>query len=175
MYGPALQLLPPFVGITLNVIIQIILVRKQNRWSLPNSIYLGFLSGLIATGITDVALCIYDKVSLSYFVGIILTNLIIYSSLGYCYFHFIGLGETARRIRLLWEIYDSEGGLTTSELLMLYNAKEVLSYRIERLLKNKQILLQNDRYLIGNTTILWIANIIIFLKFMMLGKRSEFE
>lgn len=66
-------------------------------------------------------------------------------------------------------------GLTTVDLLKLYNAKEVLSYRIERLLKNKQVVLQNDRYLIGNPTILWVAKIITFLKFMVLGKKTEFD
>jgi len=125
--------------------------------------------------VIDVITLSYNKCSLVYFIAIIITNIIIYVSLGYCYFHFINLGETARRIRLLREIYDSDVGLTTFELLKLYNAKEVFLYRIERLLKNKQILLQNDRYLIGNPTILWVANIIIFLKFLVLGKRSEFD
>jgi len=175
MYGPALPVFTPILGLTVNVLAQVVSFRIKGRLSLLHTIFIGFISGLITMSVIDVITLSYNKCSLIYFIAIIIANIIIYGSLGYCYFHFINLGETARRIRLLREIYDSDVGLTTSELLKLYNAKEVLSYRIERLLQNKQIHLQNDRYLIGNPTILWFANIITFLKYLVLGKRSEFD
>ena len=175
MCGQALSVFTPILGMTVNVLIQVASFRIKGRLSLIHTIFIGFFWGLITMSVIDMITLSYNKCSLIYFIAIFITNIIIYGSLGYCYFHFINLGETARRIRLLREIYDSDVGLTTSELLKLYNAKEVLSYRIARLLKNKQIVLQDDRYLTGNPTILWIAKIIIFIKFVVLGKRSEFD
>jgi len=102
-------------------------------------------------------------------------NLLIYACLSYNYFHFINLGETARRIRIIREIHESPNGLTKEEILQRYNAKEILELRMGRLLSKGQVSLENDRYHINNPTMLAISNIIIFLKKKLLGKESEFE
>ena len=102
-------------------------------------------------------------------------NFIIYASLGYCYFHFINLGETARRIRILREIYDSKDGLTMEEILQKYNSKEIVDKRIGRLINNGQVLYKNGRYYIGNPTMLIITKIIVAMKLLLLGRRSEFD
>ncbi|MGA9755832.1 MAG: hypothetical protein WBV23_11915 [Desulfobaccales bacterium] len=175
MYEQALPIFTPIFGMTINVVIQILGFRIKSNLSLLHTIYLGFLSGLITMIVLDLAIQAHYKNSFHYFVGIFITNIIIYGSLGYCYFNFNNLGETARRIRLLREIYDSEDGLTPLELNKLYSGKEVIAHRMARLLNNKQVILINDKYLIGNPTVLCIANIIIFLKFMVIGKKSEFD
>ena len=175
MYEQALQVFAPILGMTVNVLTQILSFRIKVNLSLLRSIYLGFFCGLLTMIVFDLAIMIHNESSLNYFIGIFLVNLIIYGSLGYCYFNFNNLGETARRIRLLREIYDSKEGLTSVELVDLYSGKEVLSRRIERLLKNNQVILRDNKYLIGNPSILWIANIIIFLKVMVLGKKTEFD
>jgi hypothetical protein len=103
-----------------------------------------------------------------------LSNLIVYSCLGFCYFNFITLGETARRIRLLRELTESPKGLTLGEIDQRYNAKIIIQNRINRLLNNKQVILKNDRYFIGNPTVLMISKIFILLKIIFLAKKSEF-
>jgi hypothetical protein len=102
-------------------------------------------------------------------------NAFTYSALGYCYFHFINLGETARRIRILRELYDSKNGLSKDEILSKYNAHQIISKRIERLVNNGQIIFKDGRYYIGHPMMLLIAKIIVMMKCMVLGKKSEFD
>jgi len=104
-----------------------------------------------------------------------LVNLAIYASLSYCYFSFITMGETARRVRLLCELYDAPDGLTREGILKRYNAEEVINIRLDRLLNNGQIILRDGRFYIGSPVVLFISKIIVFLKLIILGRRSEFE
>ena len=85
------------------------------------------------------------------------------------------MGETARRIRIIREIYDSPNGLSEKELLKCYNSEQMIDLRMERLLSKNQVILEEGRYFIGNPTMLAIANMIVRLKIFFLGKRSEFE
>ena len=96
-------------------------------------------------------------------------------SLEYCYFNFINLGETARRIRILRELYDSKKGLSMAEILERYNAKNIVEKRLSRLINHGQIIDKNDKYYIGNPIMLLIARIIVTMKLILLGKKSEFE
>ena len=102
-------------------------------------------------------------------------NLLIYAALGYCDVHFINLGETARRIRILRELYETPEGLSQEEILKHYNAKHVVDMRLRRLLGNGQIIERQGRYYIGSPVMLFIAKSITALKFVILGKRSEFD
>lgn len=153
------QIFIPVICLLLNVLTQVLLFRLSPGIGLLKSIYLGFSVGFI--GII--------------FFGFYITNLIIYALLAYCYFHFVNLGETARRIRLLRELYDSKAGLTMEEILKQYNANEIITKRIHRLLNNGQILLKDDRYYIGNKVMLWITKTIVLAKLLILGKKSEFD
>jgi hypothetical protein len=98
-----------------------------------------------------------------------------YIALGYCYFHFINLGETARRIRLLRELWESDGGLSMNEILQRYDASYILKVRLGRMINNKQIIVRDDRYYIGKPIMLYIAKAIVMMKLVLLGKRGEFE
>lgn len=63
---------------------------------------------------------------------------ITYNVLAYCYFHLFNMTETARRLRILRELYYS-GGLKEQELPGTYNADDMIRNRIERLLSLGQI------------------------------------
>jgi hypothetical protein len=65
--------------------------------------------------------------------------------------------------------------LTSSEILDLYNAAEIIAVRMRRLIHNGQVLEKDGRYFIGNPTMLKISQVIVFFKWLLLGKRSEFE
>jgi hypothetical protein len=83
------------------------------------SLLLGLLGGLLSLAVFETYV---------YFAAAVrslpatLTNVVIYFALSYCYFHFVNLGETARRIRMLRELYASHEGLTVGEILDRYNA-----------------------------------------------------
>lgn len=85
--------------------------------------------------------------------------LIIYSSLAYCYFHVFNMSETARRIRILNEIYKARG-LKISELKSFYNANAMLSNRLERLISLRQIRMSGEKYVIGSHLLYYTARVI---------------
>jgi hypothetical protein len=103
------------------------------------------------------------------------TNFLIYAALGYCYFHFINLGETARRIRILRELYEAPDGLPLEGILERYNAKHIVEMRLRRLIHNGQIVERDGRYYIGSPVMLLIARSITLLKVVILKKKSEFD
>ena len=147
----------------------------NSNFGLLKSEYVGFIAGLI----TLVFLHAYSFAE--YFqpaadiCPITIVNLLIYGSLGYCHFHFINLCLTARRIRLVRDIYKSANGLTISEILERYNAKNMVQIRLKRLLDSGQIVFLDGKYYIGKPFILFAANCMVALKQLFLGKRSGYD
>lgn len=165
----------PIISFIVNVLGQVIIARYLSRWGLLKSLFLGFILGIICICILEFYIYLSSSSSPENFLAIAASNLITYSCLGYCYFNFITLGETARRIRILRELYDSPKGLSTDEILERYNAREIVEKRIKRLLSNGQVIYKNGKYYIGNSIMALIAKIIITMKLILLGKRSEFD
>jgi len=156
----------PLVGLCVSVVVQILSCRYGAKVTLFKSIFIGFGAGMAFFMIPG-----FEED----FVYVLATDLIAYSAFGYCYFHFINLGETARRIRIMRELYDSDGGLSMEEILEKYNAKEMVRMRINRLVSKKQILDKAGRYYIGNSTMLLMSKAIVMMKLLVLGKKSEFD
>lgn len=171
----AMQVLDPVIGLMVNVLIQILGSRFLPGLGMLKSVILGFITGGLSVILTELYLLVGSGMPIGDALGNIVTNLIIYACLGYCYFHFINLGETARRIRILRELYDSKEGLSMEEILKRYNARDIVKIRINRLVNNGQIIFKNNRYYIGKPIMLLMAKIIIRMKLMVLGKESEFD
>lgn len=168
------HMLLPVIAWWMNVVGQICVVRYIREFSLLKSILVGFIFGICALLLME---CYYLQESclpLTENSPFILANIIIYASLSYVYFHFVNLGETARRIRILRELYDSKSGLSLEEILDRYNAEIILKKRITRLIGNGQILYRQGRYYTGSPQMLWIAKVIVAMKIIILGKKSEF-
>ncbi len=150
------KIFAPFFGLIINAFIQILSYKYIVRYKLLESVYFGFFAGMAATFISG-------RYALA-------VNLVMYLVLSYLYFHFINLGETGRRIRLLRELYDSREGLSLDELLARYNGKEVLENRIQRLINNGQVILRANRYYIGRPHMLLISRALSVLRLMLLGR-----
>ena len=167
------HLFGPLVGLAANVVVQAAGFRFCSKLSLLKSIMLGFAAGVVMVCAIEAHSALnhprlpYDES------GIFLMNLLTYSALGYCYFHFVNLGETARRVRILREVYDSPNGLKIEEILARYNAKSIIQYRMDRLLNNGQVIVDNGRYIIGNPSMLLFSRILLFLKFILIGKKAS--
>ncbi len=176
MFHGYLQVLSPILGLMINVLVQISSFRFITKMGLLRSVFLGFTIGILGIIVGEFYFFYSNPTSVRDFISILVTNLITYSALGYCYFHFINLGETARRIRILREIYDSgKAGLTMEEILQRYNDREILKKRVNRLLNNRQIILKDEKYFINSPIMLLIAKAIVMLKLVLLGKKSEFD
>ena len=138
----------PVCGLLINAAVQVAACRASG--SLLRSVFAGFAARLPA-------------------------DILCYGAFGYCYFHFINLGETARRIRLVRELYESPDGLSEADLLRRYNSREILAARMSRLLANGQIISRGGRYFTGKPIVLLIARLMALMKLLVTGKKSEFD
>lgn len=98
-----------------------------------------------------------------------------YVCLGYCYFHFVNLGATARRIRLMIELAAAPEGLTREGIFARYGAREILARRFDRLVATGQVVRDGERYRPGGRALLLSARLVVALKLITQGKRSEFD
>lgn len=165
--------LSPVLGLLINIISQITIARYVRKLSPLRSLLPGFLIGLAVMFTVEIVYSLTRNLTIVALIAELVLNTITYGSLGYCYFHFINLGETARRVRIVRELLESKDGLSMSELLECYNASEIIDVRIQRLLKNKQIVLRDSKYFIGKSVMLYIARLIVVMKIVILGRKSE--
>jgi hypothetical protein len=157
----------PFICLMVDMVIQILVARNIRASGMLSSIIAGFSAGFVVLLTTEVFLTGSLVSSLA--------NILAYVAFGYCYFHFINLGETARRIRILRELAEPGEGLDIKGLLRVYNSKEILDKRIARLIRSGQIRYSNGRYYTGGPVLLLSAKIIVAMKLFILGKKSEFD
>jgi hypothetical protein len=166
----------PVFGLLVNIYFQIAGVRCFKRGlSLLKSVFLGFIAGGISVIVFETFLFASLQMTFGDIVASLVTNLTMYAALGYGYFHFINLGETARRIRILRELYEARKGLAADEILSRYNARRIVTMRIGRLLRNGQIVERAGRYVVDKPLVLMMAKGVILLKRFLLGKTSEFD
>ena len=168
--------LSPVLGLAINAFSLLLLYRLRPSFGLLRSEYAGFLIGgtfvLVVNGLVMLQRPYQETASVA---GYGILTLLTYSALGYCHFHFVNLGETARRIRLLRELFDAGGMLSRSDLLTRYNAKEIVEKRIARLINSGQVVHREQRYYIQNPAVFRIAQFMVVLKVIILGKRSEYD
>jgi hypothetical protein len=155
-----MRVIIPLLALLLNISSQMLSFRILNGLGLLKSEYLGFAVGFLS---------LFFGKAYAY----LPVNIIIYLALAYLYFTFVNLGETARRVRILSELNEVREGLTYEELLKCYNAKMILEKRIDRLVKNKQIVCREDRYYVGSCAMFFISRAIEIMKLILLKRTSE--
>ena len=147
----------PFIGLAANSLAQVAVFRFFPRIGLLRSVFFGFACGFIAS-----LLVTRGAMSAS--------NFAIYVLLGYCYFHFVNMGETARRIRILTELADAGNGLSLGEILGRYGSKDIIDRRLARLINSGQIRCENGRCYTGNVTVLAMAGFLAAAKRVIFGE-----
>jgi hypothetical protein len=170
-----LEVTAPVLCLMANVIVQVLGFRFVSSLGMLKSVFLGFGAGLLCLLLIESSVFAGTQKAAGDFAAAAAANLIIYSALGYCYFHFINLGETARRIRILRELYEAGSGLTLGDIIERYSARDIVRARLQRLLSNGQVVYNNGRYYYGKPAVLMIARSMVMLKRFILGKRSEFD
>ena len=90
-----------------------------------------------------------------------LYSLIVYSAIGYSYFHIFNMSKTARRIRILHEIKAAEH-LKMTEVEAIYNAKDMFDVRIERLISMRQLRKYEGKYFIDGKMLYYAAEVVNF-------------
>lgn len=153
------EVLLPIICLLINALVQILSFRMAVKKGLLNSIFFGFFAGFLSL----------LAIEFQYGFASGITNMVTYALLGYCYFHFVGLSQTARRIRMLIELYQSGDGLSLDEILSRYNAEEIVEKRLNRLISNGQLISRDGRYFIGKPVVLFIAGAATLLKRLLHG------
>ena len=176
MVADWLHLVIPILGLTLNVLIQVSVSRLKPSLGLLRSVQVGFLTGLLGTMAADgLTTGLAAPLRWPDIASIMTLNVIIYIALGYGYFHFVNLGQTARRVRLLWELYEADGGLTEEQIIRRYSARDIIDTRLGRMVATGQLFCQNGRYRVRRTTLLSMAKLILIMKRLILGRENEFD
>lgn len=170
-----LQIAFIFTGMIMNVLIQLGCFRLFPGFGLLKSAYLGFITGIIILILCAGSVFFAGSAKITELLSFFIVNLIIYLSFSFFYFTFLNLGETGRRIRILRDLYDARKGLSEEEILSRYGAKEIIVKRIARLENHGQIVFRNNRYFIGRPIMLLFARVMVLMKIITLGRKSEFE
>lgn len=153
------------VALMLNILAQIVIIRFTPRKSVVISFFISFLLAAICL----VAFEYYNQSRLDF----VLTNLIIFTGMAYCYFGIVNGGDTSIRIRMLRELVQRPEGLSIAEMYQIYDADQILRIRLERLTTNGQVVLKDGRYYPGKLQLIYIAKFFLVLKWLVLGKKYE--
>lgn len=86
---------------------------------------------------------------------------IVFNLIGYTYFHIYNMSETARRVRILYDIY-SKGHLTRPDIGNIYNKGDMVAVRIERLLGLGQIKEVGGAYYLDGRLLFYAAVVLAF-------------
>jgi hypothetical protein len=170
-----LHIASPVVGLVIYVFTQVTGYRYAKRWGLLRWVFTGFAGGFVALLSIEMGYSFTAKSGFLESMGQITLSTVTYIALGYGYFHFINLGETARRVRILIELWESDDGLSRNEILERYDAAHIVKVRLQRMINKRQIVVQNDRYYIGKPIMLYIAEAIVMMKVILLGRTGEFR
>lgn len=166
--------LAPLAALATNVAAQVAVFRLFPHRGLLRSELAGFAAGGGALALVH-ALAAVPPHPPGEPAALLAANALCYGALGYCYFHFGNLGETARRVRIVRELAESPGGLTLEEILRRYDAREIFDRRLGRLTGTGQIVLRDGRYFIASPLLAAMARGVLLLKLLFLGRGSEFD
>jgi hypothetical protein len=98
------------------------------------------------------------------------SNSLLFFGLWYGYFHFVNIGESSLRLRILAEINGKAGGHErVANLYKLYNADEIVRTRIERMKADGQIILKDGRYFLGKRRFILVIHLFEILKSIVMG------
>lgn len=162
----------PVLGLILNAVTHITSMRIVFNLGVAASICLGFIAGFFSILIFEVSFLIYMHGSVKEFLSITIVNLISYSSLGFLYCNFVGLGISALRTRFLIEMDKSVGGITIERCIERYSPEEILARRTKRLINSGQIILKDGRYYICKSYLFVIAKIIKVMTLIVFGNKK---
>ncbi|MDP2682208.1 MAG: hypothetical protein Q8P28_05290 [Deltaproteobacteria bacterium] len=148
----------------LMLILQMIAVRiaRLRRAAVSNQlvVLICLVIGHIPMGIAGWFVYLSQLTAASYeLTWAVIYGLAVYNALAYSYFHIFNMSETARRIRILYEIYNAKQ-LKISDIESLYGVDDMLLNRLERLLSMRQIKLSGNRYSLNSRSLYYTAKII---------------
>lgn len=86
---------------------------------------------------------------------------IVFNLMGYTYFHIFNMSETARRVRILYDIY-TRGSITKVDIEKSYHKEDMVAVRLQRLLGLGQIRKVNGAYFLDRRLLYYAAILLAF-------------
>lgn len=99
-------------------------------------------------------------------------SLIVYAGIASAYFHFFNMSETARRVRILYEIYRA-GQLPIEKFFTLYRTDGIIKVRLERLVAMKQLGRRREFYVIAGRTLFCAARLVAAWRRLLMVRGSR--
>lgn len=96
---------------------------------------------------------------------------IVYACLAFCYFILFTMSETARRIHILRKLYE-RGAVLAAELAAEYNAEDMLSVRLGRMVALRQLSQKDGRYFL-QARLMWGSAILLSVWAGLLGFKKK--
>jgi hypothetical protein len=183
LHNPFLvALLLPILGLTLNVLSQVVLLRLARGRGFMRTIALGFFLGGLLTFIAYPLAAWYwcSPTDPNSSVPTLLLEWIFiiapaYCGLGYGYANFANLGNSSIRIRLYEELLRCADGRPLEDIRQQYNETAILKTRLQRLSEGGDLLKSADRWKTGRSRFVFIGGTIFFAKRIVLQRQSEFD
>lgn len=126
------------------------------------------MTGVIAVVITFIGLALLTwigflgRIPASSGVGVaILYGMLTYGGLAFCYFQVFAMTETARRLRILYELYTRKE-TSLSQLEAEYGASRMLETRLARMVEIGQLDYDGPRYTLRRTLLLRVGQLMSF-------------
>jgi len=171
MAGAAASALLPFVGLGVNVLVQVLVLRASSGARFRGSLVAGFAAGAAAMAAL-LALPAFDGVDPGRS-GTALLAAGAYLGFGFGYFSFLNLNQASLRVRIMKELLTEGDSLSLADLLQRYNAEQILEARLSRLLEGGQIRRQREVFLSGpRADFLRLARLLDLLKLVVTGRKT---
>lgn len=77
---------------------------------------------------------------------------LVYTAIAYAYLHIFNMSETARRIRILYEIHRA-GALTSAEIRSIYRSADIIHVRLKRLTDMQTLTYHGGHYSMNGTSL----------------------
>ena len=170
-----LLFLSPLVTIGIHILISRANRTLQTRWPPQVVTIVAILVGYPAVGLVAWEIYFRHLPAEAARFGDALYGFLVYGNLSYAYFHLYNMSETARRIRILYELRVN-GQMSREAIDARYPPESQLHVRLERLLGMGQLEQAGGRYKV-KSRLLWLSAMIIlgwgeFIGFDHLKRRS---
>jgi hypothetical protein len=176
----------PVLGLAINVVAQIVLLRWARGRGFLRTIAVGFALGglftLVAYGFmaTLMATSCCGNSGRETPLWMWLAEWLVmiapaYAGLGYGYANFANLGNASIRIRLYEDLQRAPGGLRLEEIHRTYNERAILENRLHRLTEGGDLHETQGRWTVARRRFVVIGGLIFAAKRFILGRRSEFD
>ena len=167
----------PVLGLALNVVFQVALLRLAGGKGFMKTIAFGFFLGGLWT-LAAYPLWIWFRQGTNVADSFLEWALLIaptYAGLGYGYANFANLGNASIRIRLYEELRLAPAGLPLEEIRRNYNESAILKTRLQRLQESGDLVSRDLLWRVARKRFVLLGGAIFFAKQLVLQKRSEFD